>query len=112
MGTRSGVAGAGGGVAREASGRRRAVRSEEVRFVGGPLDGRTLPVLLGPTGKPPRSYEVPVPGRDGAPAMVHVYRLEPAGHTRHLRLPRGWLYRYAPGSSPDAGPRWPWRRRS
>lgn len=79
-------------------------------FVGGPLDGRSLPVLLGPTGKPPPVYEVPVPGPDGEPATVHVYAREPAGHTRRLGLPRGWRYVYAPDAGPRRGPRWPWSR--
>jgi hypothetical protein len=85
------------------------VRSERIRFVGGPLDGRVLPVLLGATGRPPRRYEVPV-AAEGAPRVVHVYLLEPAGHTPRLGLPRGWVYRYAPDAAPGGGPRWPWRR--
>ncbi|MFR9727527.1 hypothetical protein ACL02R_29820 [Streptomyces sp. MS19] len=76
------------------------MRSERTPFVGGPLDGRVLPVLVGATGKPPKRYEVPVPGEDGAPGTVHVYRLEPAGHTRRLRLPRGWVYTYEPPPAP------------
>ncbi len=80
------------------------MRSEAVRFLDGPLDGRELPVLVGPTGKPPTRYEVPMPD------VVHVYLLEPAGHTRRLGLPRGWVYRYAPDAPPAEGPRWPWRR--
>ncbi|MGP4114116.1 hypothetical protein ACTWP5_24800 [Streptomyces sp. 4N509B] len=91
------------------------MRSERVRFLGGPLDGRELPVLVGATGRPPRRYEVPVPaGRDaaGEGETVHVYLLEPASHTRRLGLPRGWRYRYAPDVAPDPGPRWPWSRRA
>ncbi len=37
------------------------VKSENTPFRGGPLDGRVLPILLGPTGHPPKWYEVPVP---------------------------------------------------
>ncbi|WP_369268236.1 hypothetical protein [Streptomyces harbinensis] len=87
------------------------MKSEETAFVGGPLDGRTLPILLGPTGKPPKTYEVPVPGVDGGPATVHVYRLEAAGYTRRLRVPRGWKYVYDPKGRASSGPHWPWRRR-
>ncbi|WP_062206673.1 hypothetical protein [Streptomyces sp. NBRC 109706] len=76
------------------------MRSLETPFVGGPLDGETLPVLVGATGKPPKVYEVPVPGDDGALDAVHVYHLEPAGHTRRLRLPKGWRYVYAPDATP------------
>lgn len=75
------------------------MRSEHTPFVGGPLDGRVLPVLVGPTGKPPRVYRVPVPGDEVQPNRVYVYRLEPVGHSRLLRLPRGWHYVY----DPDAG---------
>ncbi|MEO3749301.1 hypothetical protein [Streptomyces sp. B6B3] len=90
------------------------MRSEAVRFLGGPLDGRELPVLVGATGKPPARYEVPVPAErpeGDAPDVVHVYLLEPAGHTPRLGLPKGWVYRYAPDEPPAAGPRWPWRNR-
>ncbi|MGP3986590.1 hypothetical protein [Streptomyces sp. 3N207] len=88
------------------------MRSEETAFRGGPLDGRTLSVPLGPTGRPPRSYEVPVPDPDGGPPVVHVYRLEPAAVNR-LGLPRGWAYVYEPEGQPAKGPleRLPWRRR-
>ncbi|MFF8283078.1 hypothetical protein ACF1DY_14545 [Streptomyces albus] len=87
------------------------MRSEETVFRGGPLDGRTLSVPLGPTGRPPRSYQVPVPGADGGPPVVHVYRLEPATVNR-LGLPRGWAYVYEPDARPAQGPlaRLPWRR--
>ncbi|MDT0308321.1 hypothetical protein RM780_15315 [Streptomyces sp. DSM 44917] len=76
------------------------MRSEETPFVGGPLDGMVLPVLVGPTGRPPRVYRVPVPGDPGEPETVHVYRLEPAGHTPRLRLPRGFRYVYQPPPGP------------
>ncbi|UCM90364.1 hypothetical protein [Streptomyces marincola] len=77
------------------------MRSEPTPFTGGPLDGQVLPVLVGPTGKPPRVYEVPVPGRPGEPDTVHVYQLEAAAYTRRLRLPRGWVYVYAPDAAPS-----------
>lgn len=86
------------------------MRSEDAVFVGGPLDGRVLPVLVGMTGRPPKTYEVPVPAEDGGPRTVHVYLLEPATVTRRLRLPRGWKYVYAPEAPPAGGPRWPWSR--
>lgn len=88
------------------------MRSEPTRFVGGPLDGRVLSVLVGLTGKPPKTYEVPVPGADGEPDTVHVYRLEPAARTARLGLPRGWRYVYDPEGRPGGGPRWPWSRPS
>lgn len=86
------------------------MRSEHTPFVGGPLDGRVLPVLTGLTGRPPATYQVPVPDPDGGPETVHVYRLEPAGASKRLGLPRGWRYVYAPDAAPR-GTRWPWRRR-
>ncbi len=103
------------------------MRSEDTVFVGGPLDGRVLPVLVGATGRPPKTYEVPVPGSgggggggrsgggdgDGDGDTVHVYRLEPASYTRRLNLPRGWKYVYAPEARAGAGrPKWPWTRPS
>ncbi|MDT0441532.1 hypothetical protein [Streptomyces johnsoniae] len=77
------------------------MRSEETPFVGGPLDGRVLPVLVGPTGKPPGVYEVPVPGGADGPDTVHVYRREAAGYSPRLGLPRGWVYVYAPDATPS-----------
>ncbi|MDT0378139.1 hypothetical protein RM572_05030 [Streptomyces sp. DSM 42041] len=88
------------------------MRSEDTVFVGGPLDGRVLPVLVGATGRPPKTYEVPVPlpEEEGGGKTVHVYRLEPASVTRRLGLPRGWKYVYAPDARPGANrPKWPWR---
>ncbi|MGK5629052.1 hypothetical protein [Streptomyces sp. URMC 123] len=87
------------------------MRSEETPFVGGPLDGRVLPVLVGATGHPPKVYEVPVPDADGGPPTVLVYRREPAGHSKRLGLQRGWKYTYDPEGRAGAGkPRWPWSR--
>ncbi|SOD60741.1 hypothetical protein SAMN06297387_102244 [Streptomyces zhaozhouensis] len=81
------------------------MRAVETSFVGGPLDGETLPVLVGATGRPPKVYEVPVPadegGDDGALSAVHVYHLEAAGHTRRLRLPKGWRYVHDPDGVPS-----------
>ncbi|SEB55461.1 hypothetical protein SAMN05428945_0388 [Streptomyces sp. 2224.1] len=86
------------------------MRSENTLFVGGPLDGRVLPVLVGATGRPPKTYEVPVPHDDDRPPTVHVYRRVPARVGR-LGLPSGWKYEYAPeGEAPDDGPKWSWRK--
>lgn len=86
------------------------MRSEETLFVGGPMDGTVLPVLVGATGRPPKTYEVPVPADDDEPAAVHVYRLEPATRTPKLGLPRGWHYVHEPGAAPRGKPKWPWSR--
>ncbi len=61
------------------------MRSEETEFSGGPLDGRVMKVLVGATGKPPKTYRVPVPGTDGEPGVVLVYRLAPASRPRSAR---------------------------
>ncbi|WP_448318247.1 hypothetical protein [Streptomyces sp. CO7] len=88
------------------------MKSEETPFEGGPLDGRTLPVLLGATGQPPRYYKVPVPDPDGGRPTVLVYRREPRGHGRRLGLPVGWKFVFVPDARGDEGrPRWPWSRR-
>jgi hypothetical protein len=84
------------------------MRSEDCLFTGGPLDGRVLPVLTGVDGRPPKTYEVPVPEEDGT--VVHVYRLEVAHRTPRLGLPRGWRYVYEPDGRPRRGPKWPWTR--
>ncbi|MEU8570254.1 hypothetical protein AB0C51_18215 [Streptomyces pathocidini] len=87
------------------------MRAEGTVFVGGPLDGRVLPVLVGVTGHPPKTYEVPVPDPGGGPDTVHVYRREPAGHSRRLGLQQGWKYVYEPeGRSGAPRPKWPWSR--
>lgn len=87
------------------------MRSEDSLFVGGPLDGRVLPVLTGINGRPPKSYEVPVPeGDEDGRQTVHVYRLEPAAFTKRLGIPRGWRYVHEPEGRARGGPRWPWSR--
>lgn len=86
------------------------MRSEEVVFTGGPLEGRVLPVLTGPAGRPPKTYEVPVPDTGDGPPVTHVYRLEPAAVSPRLGLPRGWRYVYDPEGLPERGLGWPWRR--
>ncbi|WP_329167706.1 hypothetical protein OG709_24905 [Streptomyces sp. NBC_01267] len=85
------------------------MKSEETLFVGGPLDGRVLPILLGPTGQPPKVYEVPVPDAAGGPPTVLVYVRTPAGHTKRLGIQRGWRYEYAPEGRPRTL-KWPWSK--
>ncbi|GAA2223662.1 hypothetical protein GCM10010232_05290 [Streptomyces amakusaensis] len=99
------MAGRGRGWARLAG-----VRSENTPFVGGPLDGRVLPVLVGPTGHPPKWYEIPVPNDDGRPPTAHAYRREPLGHTKRLGLQRGWKYVYAPDGRERRELKWPWSK--
>lgn len=86
------------------------MRSQETPFVGGPLDGRVLPVLVGPTGHPPKVYEVPVPDPEGGEPTVHVYRRVPAGYSRRLGLQQGWRYEYDPAPGPRRPRRLAWPR--
>ncbi|MFF5669501.1 hypothetical protein ACFY8S_05065 [Streptomyces hygroscopicus] len=88
------------------------MRSEETPFVGGPLDGRVLPVLVGLTGQPPKTYEVPVADQAGGPPTVYVYRRVPAAASKRLGLIRGWRYEYDPEGKPGSGPKWPWSKPS
>ncbi|MFD3790477.1 hypothetical protein [Streptomyces cyaneofuscatus] len=86
------------------------MKSENTPFRGGPLDGRVLPVLVGPTGHPPKWYEVPVPTPDGSPPTVYAYERVPAGYTERLGLQRGWVYEYAPGGRKRPTLKWPWSK--
>lgn len=74
------------------------------------MDGRVLPVLLGPTGHPPKTYRIPVPDAAGGPPTVLVYRRVPRGHSRRLGVPQGWKYAFDPEGKKGGGPRWPWSR--
>ncbi|MET7905291.1 hypothetical protein [Streptomyces sp. NPDC005336] len=88
------------------------MRSEETPFVGGPLDGRVLAVLVGATGAPPKTYEVPVEDEAGGPPTVYVYRRVPAGMSKRLGLIRGWRYEYDPEGTPRSRLKWPWSKPS
>ncbi|MGW9024438.1 hypothetical protein ACWGQ5_09415 [Streptomyces sp. NPDC055722] len=86
------------------------MKSQDTPFVGGPLDGRVLPILLGPTGHPPKTYRVPVPDAAGGPPTVLVYRRVPAGPPRKLGLHPGWKYEYDPEGDRGGRLRWPWSK--
>lgn len=90
------------------------MKSEETPFVGGPLDGRVLPVLLGPTGHPPKVYRVPVPDDAGGEPTVLVYRRVPADTARRFGLHPGWRYEYDSGDGGGEGGwrnvKWPWSK--
>ncbi|MER5195981.1 hypothetical protein ACWD3J_26380 [Streptomyces sp. NPDC002755] len=94
------------------------MKSEDTPFEGGPMDGRVLPVLLGPTGHPPKTYRIPVPDAAGGPPTVLVYRRVPRGHSKKLGLPQGWKYEFAAEGDKGAGkwgvgpggPKWPWSK--
>jgi hypothetical protein len=76
------------------------MRSAETEFVGGPLDGRVLPILLGAFNDVPKVYRVPVPAGQDRPATVLVYRRAKVPGSRGR-----WRWRYefepAPGSAAD-----------
>jgi hypothetical protein len=86
------------------------------------MDGRVLPVLVGPTGHPPKTYRIPVPDAAGGPPTVLVYRRVPRERSEgvaprvrerlrdRLGLPRGWKYRFDPEDTSGGRPRWPWSK--
>ncbi|MEV5977204.1 hypothetical protein [Streptomyces sp. NPDC052114] len=86
------------------------MKSEDTPFVGGPLDGRVLPVLLGPTGHPPKVYRVPVPDDAGGEPTVLVYRRVAADPTRRLSLSPKWRYEYDETGDKGSGLKWPWSK--
>jgi hypothetical protein len=68
-----------------------------------------LGVLTGPTGQPPKVYEVPVPQEGGEP-VVHVYHREPSPGPRTQRRTR-FVFVYDPeGNRPDRRLKWPWTK--
>ncbi|MFE1441285.1 hypothetical protein [Streptomyces sp. NPDC058739] len=87
------------------------MKSEDTPFEGGPLDGRVLPVLLGMTGHPPKTYRVPVPDRAGGSPTVLVYRRVPRREGRPVGLRDRWKYTYDPQGDLGGGRlRWPWSK--
>jgi hypothetical protein len=74
------------------------------------MDGRVLPILLGATGHPPKTYRIPVPDAHGGPPTVLVYRRVPRGHSKRLGIVQGWTYLYAPEGEQRRRPKWPWSR--
>ncbi|MEV3855189.1 hypothetical protein AB0J38_12790 [Streptomyces sp. NPDC050095] len=87
------------------------MKSEDIPFVGGPLDGRALPVMATTTGKPPKVYSVPVPDAEGGPDTVLVYVRESVPGTRAVQFTR-WRYVFAPDGKPERTVKWPWSKRS
>ncbi|MEV5429877.1 hypothetical protein [Streptomyces sp. NPDC052701] len=83
------------------------MKSADTPFEGGPMDGRVLPVLLGITGHPPKTYRIPVPAPDGGPSTVLVYRRVPRAQGR-LGLTQGWKYVHDSEGEAGGRPRWPW----
>ncbi|MEV5320715.1 hypothetical protein AB0K92_24230 [Streptomyces sp. NPDC052687] len=84
------------------------MKSEDTPFEGGPMDGRTLPVLLGITGHPPKTYRIPVPDPAGGPPAVLIYRRVSLGQGR---LTHRWKYVHDPGGERERDrPKWPWTK--
>ncbi|MDH6134897.1 hypothetical protein P3T37_004306 [Kitasatospora sp. MAA4] len=69
------------------------MRSADTEFVGGPLDGQVLPILLSPFHGVPKVYRVPVPAHGDVPAQtlryVRAKEYDAKGRSR-------WRYEYAP----------------
>lgn len=80
------------------------MKSEDIPFVGGPLDGRVLPVFVTATGNPPRVYKVPVSDA----VLVYVREAAPSG--KRVRLVAKWRYVFAPDGDTGRTVRWPWSR--
>ncbi|MEU9521233.1 hypothetical protein [Streptomyces sp. NPDC048224] len=85
------------------------MKSEDTPFEGGPMDGRVLPVLVGMTGHPPKTYRIPVPDPDGGPPTVLVYRRQPRDARGGLRFAR-WKYTYDPSGRQGSDRKWPWSK--
>ncbi|GAA2318595.1 hypothetical protein GCM10010431_44410 [Streptomyces kunmingensis] len=88
-----------------------AVKSEDIPFVGGPLDGRSLPVLVTATGNPPKVYKVPVPDAGGGPDTVLVYVREPVPDGKAVRLVQKWRYAFVPDGKVERSVKWPWSKK-
>ncbi|WP_372350167.1 hypothetical protein [Streptomyces sp. KL116D] len=86
------------------------MKSEDIPFVGGPLDGRVLPVLVTATGNPPKVYKVPVPDPADGPDSVLVYVREPVPGGKAVRLVR-WQYAYRPDGRAGRSVKWPWSKK-
>ena len=67
------------------------MRQAKTEFVGGPLDGRSLPVTVNLAERVPTEYLVQLPTRGGVPGRVVVYRCE-AVHGPDGRRRRRYVY--------------------
>ncbi|MFD5463157.1 hypothetical protein ACFWIQ_10080 [Kitasatospora sp. NPDC127059] len=74
------------------------MKSADTEFVGGPLDGRILPIPLGPMLGVPKKYKVPVPAHGDAAARTLVYVR--SKQTRGL----SWFWRYEYDEAASTGP--------
>lgn len=74
------------------------------------MDGRVLPVLLGPTGHPPKTYRIPVPDAAGGPPTVLIYRRVPRGQSKRLGVTQGWKYEFDPEGKKAGRLKWPWSK--
>ncbi|MFC5906225.1 hypothetical protein [Streptacidiphilus monticola] len=69
------------------------MREAQTEFVGGPLDGKVLPVALTAFEQVPKYYRVPVPAHGDRPAEVLVYRREVVAGAKGRRR---WRYAFQP----------------
>ncbi|MGK4583624.1 hypothetical protein [Kitasatospora sp. HPMI-4] len=72
------------------------MRSADTEFVGGPLDGKVLPIALTLLGSVPKVYRVPVPAHGDVPATTLVYR---RAELRTAKRRRYWQYEYDQSAS-------------
>ncbi|GGX26483.1 MULTISPECIES: hypothetical protein [Streptomyces] len=86
------------------------MKTEDTPFEGGPMDGRVLPVLLGITSHPPKTYRIPVPDPHGGPPTVLVYRRVPRTQGARPGLSRRWKYEYDPEGRQSSRLKWPWSK--
>ncbi|BAJ28182.1 MULTISPECIES: hypothetical protein [Kitasatospora] len=70
------------------------MKSADTEFIGGPLDGRVLPVPLGMMHSVPKVYRVPVPAYGDTPAVTLVYRRAKEYGPKGGRY--RWRYEYDP----------------
>lgn len=69
------------------------MRSADTEFIGGPLDGRVLPILLSPFNAVPKVYSVPVPAHGDVPAQTLRYERAKAYSSKGRAR---WQYEYVP----------------
>ncbi|MGW6736005.1 hypothetical protein [Streptomyces sp. NPDC055013] len=86
------------------------MKSEDTPFEGGPMDGRVLPVLLGMTGHPPKTYRIPVPDPHGGEPTVLVYRRVARTPGARMSLSQRWKYEYDPEGKHGRRLNWPWSK--
>ncbi|GAA2831634.1 hypothetical protein GCM10010441_65230 [Kitasatospora paracochleata] len=73
------------------------MKRTDTEFVGGPLDGKVLPVLVSLFHNVPKVYRVPVPATADDPGYTLVYRRAKEYEAKGRRW--RWRYEYDPGTT-------------